>query len=50
MIQVASELLSGLGDGQDDMRPARRVRVALAIVVSVVLANLAAVVTTLVQG
>lgn len=50
MIQVASELLSTLSEGQENVAVARRVPVAILVVVAVALLNIAAVVTTLTQG
>ena len=50
MIQAASNFMSTLSEGQEDMAIARRVPVAIIIVVAVALMNIAAVVTTLTQG
>ena len=50
MIRIASELLTSLNEGQDEMAPARRIRVAVGLLACVLLVNLAAVVTTLAQA
>jgi hypothetical protein len=50
MVQAASELLSSLGEGQESIAVARRVPVALGIVVLIVLTSLASVLTTLALG
>lgn len=50
MIQVASELMSTLSEGQENVARARRVPVAILVILTVALLNVAAVVTTLTQG
>lgn len=50
MVETASRMLSSLSEAQDEFSMARRVPVALSLIVLVAVVSLASAVTALVQG